>query len=198
QLGGPDNGVQDELAEVRVPPIGVEMTPGETETPSAVGPFNRPTDGEVIRLPGRTCEHDRGQARILFTKTNAVIIFLLCGERIDATQDRVIRSSKLRFGFPGLNCGIPVIRRAAGLIVEIAADPFGDSVMKTRRVECAPVKENKTATAFYLAFDGLQVIADVKRVIRFLAIGAVRSQKYRVGVLERRRLAGPALEVRFD
>ena len=198
QLGGPDNGVQDQLAEVGIPPVRVEMTPGETETPSAVGPFNRPTDGKIIRLPGRTCDHDRGQARILFTETNAVIIFLLRGERIDATQDRMIRSPKLRFGLPGLNCGIPVIRRAAGLVVEIAADPFGDSVMKTRRVECAPVKENEAATAFHLAFDGLQVIAGVKWVIRFLAVGAVGSQKYRVGVLERRSLAGPTLEMRFD
>src|SRR6266496_3193910 len=35
-------------------------------------------------------------------------------------------------------------------------------------------------------------------MILLLAVGTVGSQKYRVGVVERRRLAGPTFEMRFD
>ena len=46
----PDDGVDDELAEIGVPPVPVEMATGETEAAAAVGAFHGPTHCKVIRL----------------------------------------------------------------------------------------------------------------------------------------------------
>ncbi len=68
-----------------------------------------------------------------------------------------------------------MVRRAAGLVVKVTADPFRDLLVKSHWIERAPVKENDPATAFHLPFDDLQMIADVERMILFLPVGAVGS-----------------------
>ena len=173
QLRAPHNRVEHQLAEIRVPPVREEMAASETEAAPAVRAFDRPADGKVIRLLGWSGDNDWFDPRIIFAKFEAVIVFLLRCERFHAAQHRMIRGAQLRFGLPGLNRRMPVVRRAAGFVIEITFDPFGDLVVKTNRVERGPVKENQAAPAFHLARDGLQVIANVERVMLFVAVGAI-------------------------
>ena len=99
----PDNCVEDESAEVRIPPVRVEMAAGETETASAVGALDGPAHRKVVRLLRGARDDDWLQVRIIFAEPNAVIIFLLRGERPDAAQDRMTWCAQLRLGLPGLN-----------------------------------------------------------------------------------------------
>src|SRR5438093_9967040 len=105
------------------------MAAGETETASAVRAFDGPADRKVIRLLGRTCNDDGRETRIIIPETNPIIVFLLGRERFHATQNRVVRRAQLRLGLPGLNRGIPVVRRGAGLVIEIPAYPFRNLVV---------------------------------------------------------------------
>ncbi len=82
--GAPDNGVEDEFAKIRVPPVRVEMAAGEPEAAPAVGAFHRPADCEIIRLVRRTGHDDGSQTPIVFPKANAIIILLLHRERFHA------------------------------------------------------------------------------------------------------------------
>src|SRR6266581_4105630 len=110
----------------------------------------------------------------------------------------MIGRARLRVGLPRLNGRIPVIRRAAGFVVEVPADPFRNLIMKTGGIKRAPVKQNDAAAAFHLASDDLQMIPDVERMILLLAVSSVGGQKNRVGVIERRSVLGPTLEMRLD
>src|SRR5439155_9981664 len=106
-----------------------EMTAGETETAPAIRALHSPAHSEIVGFFRRARDDDRLQARVVFAKSNAVVIFLLPAERFHPAQDGMVRRSELRPGFPGLNRRIPMVRRAAGFVIEIAADPFRDPVV---------------------------------------------------------------------
>src|SRR3989442_11633077 len=72
QLRGPHNRVEDQLAEIRVPPVRVEMAAGKTEAASAVPAFDRPADRKIIRLFRRSREQDGREARLFSPDTTAV------------------------------------------------------------------------------------------------------------------------------
>ena len=194
----PDNRVEDQSAEIRVPPVRVEMAAREAETAPAIGALDGPADRKVVRLLRRMRNDDGLEARVIFAEPNVVIIFLLRGERLDAAQDGMTWCAQLRLGLPGLNGGIPMVRRVAGFIIEMSADPFRNLVVDAHGTERAPVKEHEAAAALHLPFDDLPMIAGVKRVIFFLAIRAVGGQEDRVGIVECRGVLGPGVKMRLD
>ena len=181
----PDNRVEDQFAEIGVPPVGEEMAAGESEAASAVGALDGPADGEIIRFPGRPGDDDGSEARIIFAETNPIIVFLLGGERVHAAGDGMPGGSQFRLRRPGLNRGIPAVGSVAGFVIEVAARPVNDLIANADGIERAPVKENQAAAAVHLTLDDLQVVVAVERMIPFLAIGSVRSQENRVGIVER-------------
>ena len=79
------------------------MAAGEAKAASAVGALDGPAHRKVVRLLRGARDDDWLQARIIFAEPNAVIIFLLRGERPDAAQDGMTWCAQLRLGLPGLN-----------------------------------------------------------------------------------------------
>ena len=161
------------------------MAAGEPETAPAVRTFDSPADRKVIRLLRRSREHDGREARVIFPEAKPIIIFLLRCEWLHSAHNGMVRCCRLGLSVPGLNRGIPVIRRLAGFVVKVPSDPFGDAVVKTDRAECAPVEEHKAAAALHLPLHDLEMVAGVERMVLLFPVGAVRSQKDRVGVVER-------------
>ena len=91
QLRGPHNRVEDQLAEIRVPPVRVEMAAGKTEAASAVRAFDRPADRKIIRLFRRSREQDGSEARIIIPEAKAIIVFLLRRKRFHSAQNGMVR-----------------------------------------------------------------------------------------------------------
>ena len=149
------------------------MAAGEAKAASAVGALDGPAHRKVVRLLRGARDDDWLQVRIIFAEPNAVIIFLLRGERFHAAQNRMVRRGEFGFSLPGLNGGIPMLRGVAGFIIEMPADPLRDLVVDAHRTERAPVEENQATAALHLPFDDLPVIANVKRMILLLAVRAV-------------------------
>src|SRR5262245_59182115 len=72
ELCGPHNRVEDELAEIRVPPIRVKVAARKAKATSAVRAFDRPTDREIVRFPRRTRDHNGLEARIILPEAKAI------------------------------------------------------------------------------------------------------------------------------
>src|SRR5262249_31966087 len=108
-LGGPDDGVEDELAEVVVAPVEVDVGAGEAEAPAAVGPLAGPGNmlgpaatlyhlrlaaarAETLfaRRLRRDCTQDRGHALHLGAESHVVVPLVVDRKRLDATRDRMI------------------------------------------------------------------------------------------------------------
>src|SRR5262245_20761764 len=95
QLRGPQNGVENQLAEIRVPPVRVAVAAGKTEPASAVRAFDRPSDRKVIRLFRRTRDDDWPEAGIILPEAKTIIVFLPRCERIHSPQNGMPRRSRL-------------------------------------------------------------------------------------------------------
>src|SRR6185437_2432988 len=129
---------------------------------------------------------------------NAVIILFLGGERPYATQNGMVRRARLRLSPPRLNGGVPVVRRAAGFVIEMTAHPLGDLIVDAHRSNRAPMKEYKPAAALHLSLDDPKTISDIERLVLFLPIRAVRGKENGIGIVECRRIGGPAVKMRLD
>ena len=110
ELGGPEDRVQDELAEVGVAPVLVGVGAGESEAAAAVGPFDGPgehlvaalgVDDVLVRaarrgrhaLPGLVVglgDEERGDAFHLGAEAHVEVPLVADGERLDAAGDRVL------------------------------------------------------------------------------------------------------------
>jgi hypothetical protein len=66
------------------------------------------------------------------------------------------------------------------------------------RVEGRPVVEDEAAAALHLPLEDLHPVADVERVVFGFVVAAAGRHEDRVGVVERRGIGGPAVEVGLD
>src|SRR2546425_10149416 len=98
------------------PPVREKIPAGKTKAAPAIGAFHGPADREIVRFLRRARDDDWFQSRIIFAEANAVVVFLLRRERLHTPCDRMLWCGQRRFGFPGLNRGIPMIRRGAGFV----------------------------------------------------------------------------------
>ena len=165
--GSPHQRVEDQSTKLRDPPVVIEMTAGEPEASPTVVALDRPAHGVGSRLASRVFDHDRNETRIGLAKPDLEIEFLLKLEWSHASVDRMRRRCGGSGPLARLDSRVPVIRRVAGLVVEIAADPLGNLVVDADGMEGRPMKEDDATASLHLLFQLSQVVAQVKWMVLF-------------------------------
>src|SRR5262245_56277393 len=130
------------------------MAAGGAEASSSLLTLHCPGNNMILVFTGWPRQQDWFQPGIIVSETKPVIELLLQLERFYSTQNRM-RRSELHWSCPGLDCGIPLLRPASVFIIEVAADPFGDPVVKAAGIERRPVILHEAAATLHFLLDDL-------------------------------------------
>ena len=171
------------------------MPAGRPETSSAVFALHGPRDDMVLLLPGRLRQPDRLHAVIAVPESQVEVKLFASRERLHAASDWVLGVADRDVRIPGADRRKPLVRGGSLLIVEIAADPFGDLVVNSAGIKRRPVKLNEPAPPLHLPFERLKSLADIQRMIGHVSVAAVRDHHDRRGIVERFLVGWPAFEV---
>ena len=195
RMGRPQDRVQQQLAVGFVSPVVEEMTAGEADAPTAVGPFQRPAD-RLRAFLGNLHIQDRRRLGGLGPEFQVVIELVANLERLDAPSGRMLSG-----GCPGHQCldlGIPAVRGRAALVIKVAADPVEHGIAAgVVGHEGGPVNQRQSAAAIHLFFQDRESIADEQGMILRVAIRTAADEHDGVGVVQGRHAVRPASEMRL-